>query len=108
MMRRRQQLLLLLPRMTTKKEKKAKETVAQVIAGSELLKKIQRVGPNAIPTLSNADQWALPVNADPVVCITKPKTKGVALEKVQALTTVQSALCIFPPAPHFSHPQNLL
>jgi hypothetical protein len=68
------------------KEKKAKEIVAHVIACSELLKTIQRVGPNAIPSrLSIIDLWALLVNADPVGCITKPKTKGFALEKVQTL-----------------------
>lgn len=93
-----------------KKEKKAKETATQVIAGSELLKTIQRVGPNAIPKLSIADLWALLVNADPVGSITKPKTKGAALEKVQALTTVQSALRRFTHPPHrnFRHPRNLL
>jgi hypothetical protein len=88
-----------------KKEKKAKETASQVIAGSELLKTIQRVGPNAIPRLSIADLWALLVNADPVGSITKPKTKAVALEKVQALTTVQSALRHFnPPEPQIFAP----
>ena len=61
------------------------------------MKTIQRVGPSAIPRLSIADLWALLVNADAVGSITKPETKGVALEKVQALTTVQSALRLFIP-----------
>ena len=57
-----------------KNEKKAKETTTQVIAGFDLLKKIQRVGPNAIPILAIADLWALLVNVDLVGSITKTKT----------------------------------
>lgn len=54
-----------------KKEKKAKDTSAQVIRGSEILKTIQRVSPYAIPGLCIADLWALLINADPAGSIKK-------------------------------------
>jgi hypothetical protein len=73
------------------KDKRAKDTTVLVTAGSEILKRLEQLGPSELLRLKTDELHALLVNADPQGSIPKPKKK-TGQEKANLLPTVQAAL----------------
>jgi hypothetical protein len=87
------------------KDKRAKDTSALVLTGSEVLKRLEQLGPNELPRLKIDELHSLLVNADPQASIPKPNKK-TGQEKVNLLTTVQEALRRFASASAAQAPQQ--
>ncbi len=73
------------------KEKKARDTTTLVTTGSEILKRLEQLGPSELLRLKIDELHALLVNADPQGSIPKPNKK-TGQEKANLLPTVQAAL----------------
>ena len=78
------------------KEKRAKDTPALVTTGSEILKRLEQLGPCELLRLKidefYDELYALLVNNDPRGSIPKPDKK-IGQEKANLVPTVQAALC---------------
>ncbi len=73
------------------KTKKTKETTALVTDVSEILTRLEQVGPSELFRLEIDELHTLLVNNDPLGSIPKPHKK-TRLEKANLLPTVQAAL----------------
>jgi hypothetical protein len=87
------------------KDKRARDTATLVTAGSEVLKRLEQLGPNELLRLKIDELHSLLVNADPLASITKPNKK-TGQEKVNLLPTVQEALRRFASASVAQTPQQ--
>ena len=76
------------------KDKRARDTTAFVTTGSEILKRLEQLGPSELHRLKVDELHALLVNADPQGSIPKPNKK-TGQEKASLLPTVQAALSRF-------------
>ena len=72
------------------KTKKTKDTTALVTTGSEILTRLEQLGPPELLRLKIDELHALLVNSDPLGSIPKPNKK-TGLEKANLLPTVQTA-----------------
>ena len=76
------------------KDKRAKDTPALVTTGSEVLKRLEQLGPNELLRLKIDELHSLLVNADPQASIPKPNKK-TGQEKASLLPTIQAAFARF-------------
>ena len=86
------------------KIKKTADTTILVTAGSEILTRLERLGPSELPRLKVDELHALLVNADPLGSIPKPNKK-TGLEKANLFPTVQAAFGRFLAVAATSAPQ---
>jgi hypothetical protein len=76
------------------KTKKTKDTTALVTTGSEILTRLEQLGPPKLLRLKIDELHVLLVNSDPLGSIPKPNKK-TRLEKANLLPTVQAAFVRF-------------
>ena len=86
------------------KDKRARDTTAFGTAGSEILKRLEQLGPSELHRLKIDELHALLVNANPQGSIPKPNKK-TGQEKARLLPTVQAALSRFLAVAAASTPQ---
>jgi hypothetical protein len=75
----------------TTKDKRAKDTTSLVTTGSEIMKRLEQLGPSELLRLKIDELYALLINNDPLGSIPRPNKKE-GQEKVNLLPTVQAAL----------------
>jgi hypothetical protein len=73
------------------KNKKTKDTTALVTTGSEILTRLEQLGPSELLRMKVDELHALLVNSDPLGSIRKPNKK-TGLEKANLLPNVKAAL----------------
>ena len=76
------------------KNKKTNDTTALVTSGSEILTRLEQLGPSELLRLKVDELHALLVNSDPLGSVPKPNKK-LGLEKANLLPTVQAAFARF-------------
>ena len=78
----------------TTKDKRAKDTTSLVTTGSEILRRLEQLGPSELLHLKIDELHALLVNIDPLGSTPRPNKKE-GQEKANLLPTVQAALWLF-------------
>ncbi len=77
----------MLPRKISEREKKIRDTTTLVTTGSEILKRLEQLGPSELLRLKIDELHALLVNADPQRSIPKPNKK-TRQEKANLMPTI--------------------
>ena len=75
----------------TTKDKRAKDTTSLVTTGSEILKRLEQLGPSELIRLKIDELYTLLVNNDPLGSIPRPNKKE-GQEKANLMSAVQAAL----------------
>ncbi len=87
------------------KTKKTKDTTALVTTGSEIMTRLEQLGPPELLRLKIDELHALLVNSDPLGSIPNKRNKKTWLEKANLLPSVQAAFARFLAVAIASNPQ---